>query len=66
MQDVDETGAPEGKTEEAATTPRIDGSVDALVANLRAARSQFAALLEGTRQAEAEAPEASEKDRTAA
>jgi hypothetical protein len=48
-------------------TPDLDGSVDALVANLRAAKEQFEALLRGTGKPVSEAAEVAKKrDRSAA
>ena len=47
--------------------PEIDGSVDALVANLRAAKDQLAELLETGSKSATDAGEADEtKDRSAA
>ncbi len=41
--------------------PELDGSVDALVANLRAAKEQFEALLKGTETSDGDAAKASKR-----
>ncbi len=69
MDDVkDSNPAPAGEHETLAVSPaangaapELDGSVDALVANLRAAKKQFEALLEGTETSDGKASEVSDK-----
>ncbi len=44
--EADQTAAKDADVNALAEAPELDGSIDALVANLRAARDQFAELLD--------------------